>query len=158
MLYRRRYKQITYPASVEEWTEAGYINPQVWNEDFGTGGFWVKVLANPTGHDERLELKLRSEFLTAPTEETRKAYREELANRVTEWNYQTENSDDEVVDVPAPADSDEGYLAFDLLPSNVASWLTHEIQTAHIPKAITPTSGQPGNQDNQSDVGPTQDP
>lgn len=158
MLYRRRYKQITYPANLDEWREAGYINPQGWNEDFADGGFWVKVLANPTGHDERLELKLRQEFLSSPTEETRESYRKELASRVTEWNYQTENADGDIVDVPAPADGEGGWLSFDLLPSNVASWLTFEVQTAHVPKAITPTSGQPGNQEAPSDAGSIQEP
>jgi hypothetical protein len=157
MIYRRRFKQITYPATIEEW-EAGGYRPEAWDQDFADGGFWAKVLANPNGADERMEVKLRFEFLTKPTDENREAYRRELAWRVSEWNLETENSDGEVVAVGAPGENPDNWEAFELLPPLVASWLTNEIQIAHRPKAITPPSGQPGAPDSPSVPEPTQEP
>jgi hypothetical protein len=156
MVYRRRFKRIEYPASREEW-EAGGYRPEAWDEDFA-GTFWVKVLANPNGAEERMELKLRVEFLSNSTDDTREAYRRELAWRVPEWNYATENDDGEIVPVAAPGASPDNWNAFELLPSMVASWLTSEIQNAHRPKATTPTSGQPGTPDSPLAEGPTQEP
>jgi hypothetical protein len=154
MIYRRRYKRIDYPATVEEFTDAGY-RADAFDPDFAEGGFWVKVLANPTGHDERTELQLRAAFLSDPNETNRADYLKELAARVTEWNYETEDADGTVTAVPAPADGDDGWRSFGLLPSMVQAWLTSEIQTAHRPKATTPTSGLPGTPDSPLDAGPT---
>lgn len=156
MVYRRRYKVVEYPATLDEWVAGGY-RPEAWDEDFA-GTFWAKILANPNGHEVRLESKLRNEFLTAPTEANREAYRRELAARVPAWGYATEGESGEIVPVSAPGEHPDNWEAFDLLPVMVASWLSNEIQSAHLPKATTRPSGQPGQPDSPSDVGPTQEP
>lgn len=156
MIYRRRFTLVEYP-SLDQWVADKY-RPEAWDQDFHDGGFWVRILANPNGHDVRTEAKLRAEFLFNPNDETRKAYHQELAWRVVEWNYVIENRDGVIAPVPAPGEIADNWEVFGLLPPMVASWLSTEIERAHVPKAIASSSDSPGTPDTPSVPGPMQEP
>ena len=131
LVLRRRMVRLAYPESPEAYAEDGF-DPERWNPD-GTG-FWARVVASLTGMDERNEIELRIAFFRDPNDQTREDYYREIAWRVPEWGFATENDAGEVVPVPAPGEGDGNWRAFDLLPYGVGAWLVERVRTVHLPK------------------------
>lgn len=131
LVLRRRTERLVYPTSAEQYAEEGF-DPERWNPD--GAGFWAKVVASLTGMDERNELQLRIAFYQHSDDAHRDDYYRELAWRVPEWGYATENDAGDVVPVPAPGEGDGNLQAFDLLPYGVGAWLVERVRTIHLPK------------------------
>lgn len=150
LVLRRRTERLVYPASADAYAEEGF-DPERWNPD--GAGFWAKVVASLTGMDERNELQLRLAFYRDTNDQTREDYFREIAWRVPEWGYATENDAGDVVPVPAPGEMvpeqrhenganaavfserghDLNWQAFDLLPYGVGAWLVERVRTIHLP-------------------------
>ena len=96
-VYRKRYTSVIYP-SREQWIAAGY-DPLHWDEDLYRDGFTFSVLANQTGYDERREFTLRFTYLREPSDANREAFRREIASRIPEWNFATENAAGKIVTI-----------------------------------------------------------
>jgi hypothetical protein len=67
-----------------------------------------------------------------------------LADRVIAWDYVIINEAGEREEVPPPAsDPENGWQQFYELPNDVLVWLKDEIESAHLPKALTSRSSKP---------------
>jgi hypothetical protein len=131
MIYRRRTERVVYPESPEAYAESGF-DPEMWRED-GVG-FWAKIICNITGAEERAELKSRLTLYRGAADETRQDYYREIAWRVPEWGFSTENAAGDIVRVPAPAENEDNFEASELLPYGVGAWLIEQVRTIHLPK------------------------
>lgn len=129
MIFKPRFEWVRYPAR----EDAG----SGWNEEYD--GFRVKVRTNPS----MAELRHEQELYTAiSTEEDGEAdYLKEIASRVIEWDFSTEDIDGVVQPVPAPGQHPDNWQAFYILPVELLQWVILAIRTAHVPKARTAIQG-----------------
>ena len=123
-----------------EWI--AWEKPEGWQEeDLDFTGFRARILANPTAGDVNHESSL---FTAIARDMSNRELIDELcqgiADRVPEWEYTEEDDTGELVNVPAPGESDGNWQAFYLLEPSLFWWLVSKIRTAHLPKAKTRAS------------------
>jgi hypothetical protein len=143
--FSRRFVRAAYPTNIEE-AEAAGITAENWRPEWV--GFWVDVLENPNGAEERAESLSWKAYLAAAGQSDAKemsdddfeaaeaSYLRSIAWRVQAWGA-TANGEP----IPAPGDPryENAWESFYAIPSGLRWWVIGRVRVAHLPKRKSPT-------------------
>lgn len=165
LVYQRMYEWVSYPteAPMQKYRDdpndpEEHIKerPAPWWSPRSIG-FRAKILVNPLGGELRVRDRKFAYWLRG--EGTEKDYLEAIAEAVVEWDYVIVDENGERTPIAAPAVG--GWERFLDLPPEAHTWLTNEIQSAHlpkVPKSPTPTMKPVTNTDEPTPTPDTPEP
>lgn len=154
LVYQRMYEWISYPSEApmqkyrddpNDPEEEVKERPATWWSPRSIG-FRARILVNPLGGELRVRDRKFAYWLRGDGKE--QDYLEAIAGAVSEWEYVVIEPDGTRTAIETPAVG--GWERFLDLPPEVYTWLTTELQTAHLPKAPTsptPSTRHVGNTD-----------